>query len=422
MKVFKFGGASVKDADAVKNVVQILQDYSNQNLFVVVSAMGKTTNALEALTQALYKNPNKTQALLLEIQSFHFSILHELFDSDKYKIFDDLHNSFVELEWILDHDPEQSYDHTYDQVVSFGEIFSTQIISAYLNYKGLPNRWIDVRDFLRTDESYREAVVDWEETTKLYQRYFQDYFSGQNTICVTQGFIGCTSENYTTTLGREGSDYTASIMAYLNHAEQLTIWKDVAGVMNADPKKFNDALLLKHLNYYDAVELTYYGATVLHPKTIKPIQNKNIPLYVRSFIHPHQPGTTIDNRPATQLVPCYIYKPSQILFSISSKDFSFIVEENISKILGLLALYRVKVNVMQNSALSFSLCVDNNEKSKELAKHLSESFYLRYNDDVELYTIRHYDAGAIHKITQNKHVLLEQRSRSTIQLVVKKVQ
>jgi len=274
---------------------------------------------------------------------------------------------------------------------------------------------------IRTNDKWREANIIWEKTEELVNAEVNAVFSAGNTIAITQGFVGHTPEGFTTTLGREGSDYTASIIANLCDAEQVTIWKDVAGVMNADPKKFPDALLLPHLTYHDAVELTYYGATVIHPKTIKPIQNKHIPLFVRSFLNYHQSGTVINDFLGSKEQACIIHKPDQLLLSISGKDFSFIVEDNISKIFAVLASFRIKVNLMQNSALSFSICIDSTAKRKELIEEFSQDFFVRYNDDIELYTIRHYNADAIEKLMNNKQVILEQRSRNTLQLVVKKV-
>ena len=420
MKVFKFGGASVKDAVSVKNVANILNEYKQDQLFVVISAMGKTTNALEEFTNALYHDMTLAEKLLSGIKEFHFNIINALFENKDDSLFTDLHNAFVELDWMLDEIPAQSYDHTYDQVVSMGEILSTKILSRYLNVAGIPNLWIDVRDFIRTDNNYKEAKVDWQTTELLFNDHKENYFSESHNICITQGFIGGTSENFTTTLGREGSDYTASIIAYLGNAEQVTIWKDVAGVMNADPKKFSDAVLLPHLTYHDAVELTYYGATVIHPKTIKPIQNKHIPLYVRSFLNYHETGTVINDEPSHNEQACFIHKPDQLLLSLSGKDFSFIVEDNISSIFAVLASFRIKVNLMQNSALSFSVCIDNTSKRNAIIEQFSEDFYVRYNEGIELFTVRHYDAEAIRKLMENKEVILEQRSRNTLQLVVKK--
>lgn len=419
MKVFKFGGASVKDAAAVKNVAQIVNEYKNEKLFIVISAMGKTTNALEEFTQALFSDLALAETLLNKIKSYHFEILNQLFDNAEDAVFNDLHNTFVELDWMLDELPVQTYDHTYDQVVSMGEILSTKIVNHYLKKVGINNLWIDVRDFIRTDNNYREAIVDWTATETLFGANIEQYFK-HHSICITQGFIGGTSENFTTTLGREGSDYTASIIAYLCNAEQVTIWKDVAGVMNADPKKFKEAVLLPHLTYHDAVELTYYGATVIHPKTIKPIQNKHIPLYVRSFLNFHESGTVINDMPSQQVQACYIHKPDQLLLSLSGKDFSFIVEDNISKIFAVLASFRIKVNLMQNSALSFSICIDHTSKKEAIIEQFKQDFFVRYNEEIELFTVRHYQSDDIEKLIKGTEVILEQRSRNTLQLVVKK--
>jgi aspartate kinase len=420
MKVFKFGGASVKDAASVKNVASILKEYKQEKLFIVISAMGKTTNALEEFTNALYNDLAIAEKLLLSIKEYHFNIINQLFDNQNEVVFNDLHNTFVELDWMLDEIPVQAYDHTYDQVVSMGEILSTKILSHYLNHVGINNLWIDVRDFIRTDNNYREAKVDWLATELLFNSNHDNYFNKQNNLCITQGFIGGTSENFTTTLGREGSDYTASIIAYLSNAEQVTIWKDVAGVMNADPKKFEDAVLLPHLTYHDAVELTYYGATVIHPKTIKPIQNKHIPLYVRSFLNYHETGTVINDSPSHNEQACFIHKPDQLLLSLSGKDFSFIVEDNISNIFAVLASFRIKVNLMQNSALSFSVCIDNTSKRNAIIEQFSKDFYVRYNEGIELFTVRHYNSEATDRLMKDKEIILEQRSRNTLQLVVKK--
>lgn len=420
MKVFKFGGASVKDADSIKNVAGILSSYQQENIFVVISAMGKTTNALEEFTRELLVNSNNAHTHLDKIKEFHFSIIRELFqDQPNHPVFDDIHNTFVELDWMLDDSLGLSFDNAYDQIVSMGELLSTKIISHYLNKVGITNKWIDVRDFLRTDNNYREANIEWDVTQQLYDELKDSFFTTTNRLCITQGFIGCTSENFTTTLGREGSDYTASIIAFLNQATELIIWKDVPGVMSGDPKKFPEAVLIPHLSYHDAVELTYYGATIIHPKTIKPIQNKNIPLLVKSFVNPHTTGTIINNQTVSNSQECFIHKPNQILLSISGKDFSFIVEENISKIFAILAQLRVKVNLMQNSALSFSVCVDNFSKKTELIKKLSTDFFVKYNEAVELYTVRNYNNETLKRIAPDKEILVEQRSRNTLQLVIK---
>ncbi|MCC6837907.1 MAG: aspartate kinase [Bacteroidia bacterium] len=415
MKVFKFGGASVKDANAVKNVGRILNLFPNEDIIVVISAMGKVTNALERLTDAfLYKKENASD-VLNEIKKYHFDIVDQLFSNKQHPIYDELNNTFVELEWAIEDEPTHSYNHEYDQIVSMGELISTKIVSAYLNEVKINNQWLDARGIIQTDNTYREGRVDWELTQKLSKN-----LSKQKGITITQGFIGGTSENFTTTLGREGSDYTAAILAFTTNSESVTIWKDVPGVLNADPKWFDETKKLEQISYQDAIELAYYGATVIHPKTIKPLQNKKIPLYVKSFIDPNEKGTVINEIQSPLPIPCFIFKVNQVLISISPKDFSFIIEENLSDIFNLFAEKQVKVNVMQNSAISFSVSVDNDErKLPDLIKTLQKQYRVLYNDNLELITIRYYDQATIERVTIDKKILLEVKSRNTVQLVVK---
>ncbi|HET6991090.1 MAG TPA: aspartate kinase [Bacteroidia bacterium] len=421
MKVFKFGGASVKDANAVRNVAGILKGFPEDQLVVVISAMGKTTNALERLTDAFFLKKENPNVILEEIRKFHFDILNELFADKNHPVFTDLHNSFVELEWAIEEAPTHSYDCEYDQIVSVGEILSTKILSAYLNSENIRNKWWDVRDFIKTDNTYREGKVDWNLTEELIREELLPVFElQQEQLVITQGFIGVTSENFTTTLGREGSDFTAAILAWCLNAESVTIWKDVPGVLNADPKWFDETKLIPQLTYQDAIELTYYGATVIHPKTIKPLQNKKIPLYVRSFVDPKKEGTKIHDQQVSLPVPCFIFKVDQVLLSISPKDFSFIVEENLGDIFELFAKHRVKMNVMLNSAISFSVSVDNDHKKLPgLLEKLRENFRVLYNENVELVTIRYYDQATIDRVTAGKQIFLEVKSRYTVQLVVK---
>ena len=419
MKVFKFGGASVKDAQSVKNVGEILQHHLSQNLIVVISAMGKTTNELERLTQAFFNNQSNKFELFQEIKSYHLQIAHELFADTNHNLFDQLNDTFVELEWAIEGQPEHVFNHEYDQIVSMGEILSTQIVSAYLNEVGVKNKWVDARGLIATDDTFREAQVDFAATEERVKRELLPFFSG-NSILITQGFIGATSENFTTTLGREGSDYTAAILAYCSDAESVSIWKDVPGVLNADPKWFSETSLIPELTYQDAIELTYYGATVIHPKTIKPIQNKNIPLYVRSFIDYLKEGTVIREGQKKLPVPSYIFKKNQILISIQPKDFSFIAEDNLSQIFQLFHKHRLKINVMQLSAINFSVCVDHEEsKINSIIKELQSDFKVLYNENLELCTIRYSDSNTVEKVTENKQILLEQKSRYTVQLVMK---
>ena len=458
MKVFKFGGASVKDAEAVKNVVTILKQYPNQNIVVVLSAMGKTTNALERLTNSYFfsekSNMGETGnsiAILEEIKKYHFDIIEQLFPDKKHPIYNEISNAFVELDWAIEDPPAHAYDHVYDQIVSIGEIVSTKILNAYLNAAGIKSMWHDVRDFIQTDNTYREGNVDWELTQSLVNKCLAHFFTSdpnpvsegegvkrdkledvsvsptapsplqgesRGEVLITQGFIGGTSENFTTTLGREGSDYTAAIIAFTTNAESVTIWKDVPGVLNADPKWFTETKKIEHLSYHDAIELAYYGATVIHPKTIKPLQNKKIPLYVKSFLNPGEAGTIINEDQSSLPLPCFIFKVNQVLISISPKDFSFIVEENFSAIYKLFAEKQVKINMMQNSAISFSVCIDNDaHKLPDLIKTLQKEYRVLYNENLELITIRYYDQATIDRVTIDKKVLLEVKSRYTVQLV-----
>ncbi len=426
MKVFKFGGASVKDAKAVKNVAEILKLFPKENILVVISAMGKVTNALERLTDAIFY-PAKNVAngkedaskVLAEIKKYHFDIIGELFPSKNHPIYNEISNTFVELDWAVDDTPTENYNYEYDKIVSMGEIISTKIVHAYLKEVGLNSQWKDVRDFIQTDNTYREGKVDWELTQSLVDQHLVSEIKN-GAIIVTQGFIGGTSENFTTTLGREGSDYTAAILAYTTNAESVTIWKDVPGVLNADPKWFDETKKLEQISYQDAIELAYYGATVIHPKTIKPLQNKKIPLLVKSFLNPSEKGTIINEIQSPLPIPCFIFKVNQVLISISPKDFSFIAEENFSNIFNLFAEKQVKVNVMQNSAISFSVSVDADErKLPDLIKTLQKQYRVLYNDNLELITIRYYDQATIDRVTIDKKVLLEVKSRYTVQLVVK---
>ncbi|MFH1321858.1 MAG: aspartate kinase, partial [Bacteroidota bacterium] len=441
MKVFKFGGASVKDAEAVKNVADILTSYSNSNIVVVVSAMGKTTNAIERLTRASFYREGNAGEILTEIKAFHFDIIKKLFSDKNHKIYDEVYNTFLEIERRIEKKPKKDHDFEYDQIVSAGELLSTKIVSAWLNQAGVANKWMDVRDFLKTDSTWREAKVDWELTEKLIKAAFHKHFIPQDLqdyqnrggtmgrrVIVTQGFIGATPDNYTTTLGREGSDYTAAIIASLLDAVEVVIWKDVPGVLNADPKWFDETQKLDAISYHEAIELSFFGAKVLHPKTIKPLQNKSIPLWVKSFYSPGEKGTLITNEkdlPAVEAatahaIPSFIFKVNQVLISISPRDFSFIVEENLSDIFGHFAKYGIKVNMMQHSAISFSVCVDD-DKSKlpQLIDKLQWDFKVLYNENLELITIRHYDQPTIDRVTKEKKILVEQRTRQTARFVVK---
>ncbi len=428
MKVFKFGGASVKDAASVKNVAAVLSLYKNEPLVVVISAMGKTTNALENVVNAYVEKSDRLKEYVNQVKEYHLGVIQDLGFKAGHPVFEALENSLVEIDWILEEEPSRGYAFAYDQIVSQGELISTKIISTYLNeLAGIKNEWLDIRDCIITDNTYREGKVNWDLSEKLINRKIPELLrknlpAGQEgNLVVTQGFIGATSENFTTTLGREGSDYTAAILSYCLDANEMIVWKDVPGVLSADPKFYDDAVKLEEISYLDAIELTYYGATVIHPKTIKPLENKNIPLHVRSFISPKDKGTSIANHKETKpLVPSFIFKVNQILISISAKDFSFIAEESLSRIFGFFASHKVKINLMQNSAISFSVCVDNDPfKIPALLNDLQHEFKVLYNDGLKLITIRHYYPSTIESLIKGKKILLEQRSRHTIQVVLK---
>lgn len=412
MRVYKFGGASVKDAVGVRNVVSILQAESEADLMIVISAMGKTTNALEAIVNAYYSGDVPS---LDSVKQYHFEIINQLFERN-HPIYDEVNNLFVEIEWVIEDAPTSTYAYEYDQIVSVGELLSTTIISAYLNECGFTNRWLDARDIIRTDNMHRNARVDWELTESMIQKEVD-----KGLPVLTQGFIGCTSENFTTTLGREGSDFTAAILAHVTQAEEVVIWKDVPGVLNADPRFFEDAQMLKSLSYTEAIELAYFGAKVIHPKTIQPLKNKKIPLRVRSFVDVTTDGTVVsEGAEIKPFLPSFIVKENQVLLSISAQDLSFIVEDHLSHIFFLFSEYGVRVNVMQNSAVSFSVCVDHDaQKVPALIDALKKEYQVLYNDKLTLYTIRHYNEDSMARVLKGKTLLLEQKSRHTVQLVVK---
>ncbi|GEC78054.1 aspartate kinase [Flavobacterium aquatile] len=416
MKIFKFGGASVKDADGVKNVYDVLQKVGSEDVLVVISAMGKTTNALEIVIKNYFDKSNEFHASLQEVRKYHNQILLELFDDEEHDVFFAVNSHFADLEYFLRSNKSPNYNFVYDQVISFGEIVSTTIVSHYFNHQGLKNNWLDVRNFIKTDATYRDANVDWDQTQKLISKGVK-----KKTLNITQGFLGSDENNFTTTLGREGSDYTAAIFAYCLSAESVTIWKDVPGVMNADPRYFENAILLNQISYREAIELAFYGATVIHPKTLQPLQKKEIPLFVKSFINPLLPGTSVskgeDLDPKTS---CFIIKKNQLLISLSAIDFSFIMEENISEIFGLLHKYKIKVSLIQNTAISFSICIEDKFGNfNELKTILSKKFKVSYNENVSLYTIRHFTKEASEMVEKDKEVLLKQISRETLQIVTK---
>lgn len=415
MRVFKFGGASVKDADSVKNVVNVLKEVGHENTLLVVSAMGKTTNAMENVVNAYFKDKSLLPAAVHEVIQYHETILHDLFPNDKHPVFASVKTLFDEVQGFLVWNKSPKYGFIYDQVVGYGELVSTTILSAYFNEIGITNQWLDVRSLIKTNDDYRDAIVNWEKTqTNVTEKV------DQRKLNITQGFLGSDDNNFTTTLGREGSDYSAAILAYCLNAEEVTIWKDVPGVLNADPRYFEKTELLNKISYREAIELAFYGASVIHPKTLQPLQRKEIPLHVKSFINPKDKGTTVGKGVGIEpKVPCFIVKKNQVLMKLSSLDFSFIVEDSISELFKMLHDHQMKVDLIQNSAISFSVCVDNKfGKLEELLNQLKSRFKVVHHEGVSLYTIRHFDTEALTSLQNGKEILLEQRGKETVQLVV----
>ena len=416
MRIFKFGGASVKDAEGIRNVHSVLQTVGFEDVLLVVSAMGKTTNAFEIVIKNYFDKSPELQSSVQEVKKYHNQILLDLFEDDKNAVFKDVNSLFAELDHFVSQNKSPNYNFVYDQIVSFGELISTTIISHYMGFTGIKTQWIDVRTLIKTDANYRDANVNWDTTQKLISKTVK-----KKILNVTQGFLGSDENNFTTTLGREGSDYTAAIFAYCLNAESVTIWKDVPGVMNADPRYFENAKLLNQISYREAIELAFYGATVIHPKTLQPLQKKEIPLFVKSFINPTLPGTSVSKgADLDPHLPCFILKKNQLLLSLSSIDFSFIMEENISEIFSLLHDYKMKVSLIQNSAISFSVCIDDKFGNfNSLKSILSKKFKISYNENVSLFTIRHFDEKAAQIVEKNKVVLLKQVSRETMQIITK---
>ena len=416
MQILKFGGASVKDADGVRNLEKVLNVVGIKKTLIVFSAMGKTTNAMEKVIDHYFNSKHQLQSSIQDVKKYHNAILLDLFENESHEVFKVVSNLFQELSDFFSRNKSPDYSFVYDQTIGFGELVSTTIVSYYLNHKGVQNSWLDVRELIKTDNYYRDAKVQWEAT----QSKISSAVNG-NILYITQGFLGSDTNNFTTTLGREGSDYTAAIFAYCLNAKSVTIWKDVPGVLNADPRYFENATLLHSLSYEEAIELSYYGASVIHPKTLQPLQRKEIPLFVKSFLNPKNNGTKVGK--ALELspkVPCYILRDNQILISVSSLDFSYIVEENISHIFKLLHLHKMKVRSIQNSAISFSVCMENKYDHLEpLILQLKAKYDVKVDLDVKLYTIRHYNAEAIDEIEKNKTVLMKQITPETVQLITK---
>jgi len=413
IKVFKFGGASVKDADGVKNLIKVLTETGSENKLIVISAMGKTTNALEVVVKD-YLETTKIPDSLTEVKNYHRNIVNGLFSNKEVPVYFKVETLFTELENFLQHNKSNQYDFVYDQIVSFGELLSTTIVSEYLNSQHITSHWLDARNFIKTDSTYRDAQVNWSKTQERIQENIDP-----EKLNIIQGFIASDPNNFTTTLGREGSDYSAAIMAYCLNAENVTIWKDVPGVLNADPRFFEKAQLLNNISYEEAIELAFYGASVIHPKTLQPLQQKEIPLFVRSFLNPSEEGTAVSKgKTIFPEIPCFIVKKDQVLISLSSLDFSFMVEENISEIFRLFHQYQMKVDLIQNSAISFRVCVDNRfNQLEKLIQHLKARFKVNYKTGVSLYTIRHFNEEAINNLEKDKTVLLKQLTQNTVQLV-----
>jgi aspartate kinase len=416
MKIFKFGGASVKDAEGVKNVLNVLKTVGHEDVLIVISAMGKMTNALEEVIKNYFDKSSEFNASLQEVKKYHNQILMDLFDDEDNDAYFAVNSHLSDLEYFLRSNKSPNYSFVYDQVISYGEIISTTIVSHYFNDQGLTNNWIDVRNYIKTDNNYRDGNVNWEQTQKLISKGVK-----KKNLNITQGFLGSDENNFTTTLGREGSDYTAAIFAFCLGAESVTIWKDVPGVMNADPRYFENAILLNQISYREAIELAFYGASVIHPKTLQPLQRKEIPLFVKSFINPLLPGTSVSKgADLDPHIPCFIIKKNQMLLSLSSLDFSFMMEDHMSEIFALFAKHKIKVNLIQNSAISFSVCIEDKYGNFDALKtSLSKKFKISFNENVSLYTVRHFDEEASEIVEKNKTILLKQISRGTLQVVTK---
>ena len=417
-EVYKFGGAAVKDAAEIKNVVNIIGNYAGEQLVVVISAMGKTTNALEGVLNSYYNEQGNAQALLEDVKRSHFMVMQELGLTDE-RYLAEINDAFVEIDWVIEDAVQDDYDYLYDQIVSVGELISTKIVYFYYKTQYQDACWLDVRDVIITDNTYREAKVDWKETQMRIQDKSEELFAEHSKI-ITQGFIASSSENFTTTLGREGSDYSAAVFSYCLDAEALTIWKDVPGILTGDPSLFENVNLVKRLDYREAIEMTYFGAKVIHPKTIKPLQNKSIPLYVKPFSDPNAEGTCITNDVHNQYDPVVVIERNQTLIHIATKDFSFVAEEHLSEIFKHLDTCRLKVNMMRNSAISFSVCVtEDPSKIDKFISLLGPEYNALRDEQLELITIRHYDESTLNNLTSDKTVIFEERLDNTVRSIVK---
>ena len=410
--IYKFGGSSLKNAANIKLVTKIISENKEDDMVIVFSAMGKVTNMLEEVVNSYFKKQKKVRNLLKKVRDFHENLARKLFNEND-KVFNEINNLIVEIEWVIDDAPTDNYSYYYDQIVAIGELLSTKIMSAFLHKNDIINHWTDIRDIIRTDDSYRNAKIHWNDTMRFACKNLK---SG---IVVTQGFIGSTSENNTTTLGREGSDFTAAILAYCLNAKKVIIWKDVPGLMNADPAIFDQTQLFTHISYDEAIELAFFGAKVIHPKTIQPLKKKLIPLQIKSFYNSNEKGTIISKISNQNTdIESYIVKENQILISISARDLTFVVENHISQIFSILSKNLVEVNLMQNSAVSFSVCVDNDKfKIPKTINELKSFFRVVYNDNLILYTIKNYNKRSLEKLVNKNNIILQQKSRTTLQLI-----
>ncbi|MEJ8598978.1 aspartate kinase [Riemerella anatipestifer] len=411
MKIFKFGGASVKDSESVKNVAFVLESQGFKECLLVVSAMGKTTNALEKVVEVYFQKGNYNEEIQ-KIKTSHIEIASGLFDKN-HPVFDEISLFFDDVQAFLRRNKSPNYNFVYDQVVSCGEMISSKILSEYLNSRNFSNEWIDARDFIKTNDTYREGVVDWTETEANISQL------NKEKCYVTQGFIGSDANNFTVTLGREGSDYSAAIFAYCLNANAMTIWKDVPGVMTGDPRKFKDVKLLSNISYEEAIEMAYYGASVIHPKTLQPLKQKNIPFFVKSFVEPQKAGTKVGISDENQREESFILKENQNLIKISTRDFSFIAEDHISFIFNLLSQLKIKVSLMQNSAISLALCLEDKfGKLDELNEALQANFKTEVSKNVSLFTIRNANMNKLDRLYEGKNILLEQIAKNTVQIVI----
>ena len=418
IRVYKFGGASVRDAHAIKNMASIVIEQCKSPAVIVVSAMGKMTNALEAVARAYYQHAPEVGEAFEKVQHFHVNVARELFE-EGHEIFSIVNDLFVEIEWVLEEEPDVNYDYVYDQIVPFGELLSTRIVSAYLADQQIKHKWLDARDVIKTDNTYREARVDWGATQQRASEIVVPELRSME-IVLTQGFIGCTSENFTSTLGREGSDYSAAILAFCLDAEKMVVWKDVRGVLSADPRQFENVELIDRMSYREAIEMTYYGAKVIHPKTIKPLQNKSIPMYVRSFEHPADEGTWIGTDIESPLPPIVVTEKHQALVHISTRDYSFVAEHHLGMLFDLFARHRIKINLMRNTAISFTVCCnDDVARLQRFADEVAKDFFVVIDRNLALITVRHTNEPTLRALLQDKVVLLNERFQDTEQFVVK---